>query len=110
MPAGFNPEPEPPPDMRSGEPFWGVGLFIGARVEISVTWDGYTQYRRFKGKIWAIDWTKDEIQVTALGSSMQLEGMKSGYIPDAIIVPAWPVELDLTRAERIVGQGSPGYG
>ena len=109
MPAGFDPIPLPPPTM-SGDPFWGVGLFIGANVEISVTWDGYIQYRRFTGKVWAIDWTKDEIQVTALGYSMQLDGMKSGYIPDGLIVPAWPVELDLTRAERIVGQGEPGYG
>jgi hypothetical protein len=47
-------------------------LADGDEVLIHATWDGTTQWRRFTGKIQALDWSPYRYRVTAAGNSVDL--------------------------------------
>lgn len=59
-------------------------LADGDEVLIHVTWDGITQWRRFTGKIQALDWSPYTYRVTAAGNSVDLAA--------ATVLDTYPVD------------------
>lgn len=104
FPAGFDPQPAPSMSwLPTVAGFWGAGFFIGADVQISVTWDGFTQWRRFTGRIWSIDWNSETVTITALGYTFEFEGITYGYTPPLPGVPR-PIERDLERVQWLASE------
>lgn len=81
---------------------WPV-LEDGQPVLIHVTWDGITQWRRFTGKVQALDWSATRVKVTCAGNTVDYLDFPAGST-----TPYYPrtIEPDIDRVAWLA-DGAP---
>lgn len=84
---------------QAGHPHYAgawPSLDYGQDVTIHVTWDGVTQWRRFTGRIQALDYRAESVHVTCAGNTVDYQDFLAG---DRGPFAPRPVESDSDRVE-----------